>query len=123
MSIMGNRTRSVGRQTWEGVPTDYATSWRDIRWFWRGPDSGHDWITRTYQLEYRVYSPGDTPDTGWYLYGPDGSPFGEYMSLKLAEAMIMAREYIFEHCPRCRTCDAFDLVGAYHADYCVGLTS
>ena len=30
--------------------------------------------------------PGGTPGTGWYLFGPDGSPFGEYMARMPAEA-------------------------------------
>jgi hypothetical protein len=45
-----------------------------------------------YELEYRVASPGDTPDTGWYLYG--GGLFGEYMVRRLDEAITEAGAWI-----------------------------
>lgn len=52
------------------------------------------WQRDGYQLEYRVRSPGDTPDTGWYLFGPNGFPFGEYMGRTIATAFSEANSYL-----------------------------
>lgn len=71
--------------TWNPIRSEYYRSWRDVEWEKSG-----------YKLEYRVRSPGDTPDTGWYLYGPNGSPFGAYMARVLTEAKQEAEQHIGE---------------------------
>ena len=50
----------------------------------------------TYELEKRRRSPGDTPDTGWYLYscGADGGFFGEYCDRTLLPAVDEASKMI-----------------------------
>jgi hypothetical protein len=68
---------------WSFTSSEHHRSWRDIEWNKDG-----------YTLEYRVRSPGDTPDTGWYLYGPNGMPFGEYMADILTDAKKKADRYI-----------------------------
>jgi hypothetical protein len=70
-------------KTWSVIRPEHHRSWRDVEWEKNG-----------YTLEYRVRSPGDTPDTGWYLYGPSGSPFGAYMAKILADAKQEADQYI-----------------------------
>lgn len=49
-----------------------------------------------YQLEKRRRSPGDTPDTGWYLYTIKGSThfFGEYCAHTLLPAIDEASRMI-----------------------------
>jgi hypothetical protein len=49
-----------------------------------------------YELEKRRRSPGDTPDTGWYLYsfGVSGGFFGEYCDATLLPAIDKASELI-----------------------------
>ena len=63
--------------------TPFATSWRDVIWNYG-----------RYQLEYRVRSPEDSPDTGWYLYGPEGRPFGQFIDRYLKVAKSEAERYI-----------------------------
>jgi hypothetical protein len=53
---VGKTRAGAGGRAWSPEPAPYATSWRDTKW-----KSGQ------YELEFRVASPGDTPDTGWYL--------------------------------------------------------
>ena len=53
---MGKTRAGADGRAWSPEPAPYATSWRDPKW-----KSGQ------YELEFRVASPGDTPDTGWYL--------------------------------------------------------
>lgn len=77
------RTGADGR-AWNPEPAPYATSWRDIKW-----------KCGQYELEFRVYSPGDTPDTGWYLYG--GGVFGTFMARTLDEAIGEAGQVIARH--------------------------
>lgn len=49
-----------------------------------------------YQLEKRRRSPGDTPDTGWYLYsyGVSGGFFGEWCGSTLPTAIDEASDLI-----------------------------
>lgn len=68
---------------WLPANTEFTRRWREVVWCRDG-----------YQLEYRKCSPGDTPDTGWYLYGPNGVPFGVYMGRLLAEAKAEGSKYI-----------------------------
>jgi len=68
---------------WSARP---GRNWRDKTWRRDG-----------YELEYRRRAPGDTPDTGWYLYGPNGSPFGKWMERTIAGAQAEADKYIHEH--------------------------
>jgi hypothetical protein len=53
---VGKTRAGAGGRAWSPEPAPYVTSWRDTKW-----KSGQ------YELEFRVASPGDTPDTGWYL--------------------------------------------------------
>jgi hypothetical protein len=81
--VRKTRSGADGRE-WSPEAAPYATSWRDTRW-----------RNGQYELEFRVYSPGDTPDTGWYLYGD--SVFGALMSRKLDEAIGEAGKVIARH--------------------------
>jgi hypothetical protein len=67
-----------------------GASWREGKWrpaaLLEGDRPGE------YELEYRVASPEDTPDTGWYLYG--GGIFGRYMDRRLGGAIAEARHWI-----------------------------
>jgi hypothetical protein len=81
---MAKTRTDTGGRAWSPEAAPYATSWRDTRW-----KSGE------YELEFRVYSPGDTPDTGWYLYGV--GVFGEFMARKLDEAITEAGQAIARH--------------------------
>jgi hypothetical protein len=67
-----------------------GVSWREGKWrpaaLLEGDRPGE------YELEYRVASPEDTPDTGWYLYG--GGIFGRYMDRRLGGAIAEARHWI-----------------------------
>ena len=49
-----------------------------------------------YELEKRRRSPGDTPDTGWYLYsyGESGGFFGEWCGSMLLPAIDEASKLI-----------------------------
>jgi hypothetical protein len=79
-----------GGRSWGPAADADAASWRETRWrpasLLEGDRDGE------YELEYRVASPGDTPDTGWYLYG--GGIFGRYMDRRLDEALAEADRWI-----------------------------
>jgi hypothetical protein len=83
------RTDSAGR-SWVPAVRPHAKSWRDVKWRPEGLLEGDR--PGEYELEYRVASPGDTADTGWYLYG--GGLFGEYMARRLEEAIAEAGAWI-----------------------------
>ena len=72
----------IDGRVWRRKLADLGKSWRDCKWV---TDDG-------YELEWRKQSPGDTPDTGWYLYG--NGIFGEYMAKRLYEAIFYAGERI-----------------------------
>lgn len=56
----------------------------------------------TYELEKRLRAPGDTPDTGWYLYSRgDGYFFGEFCGYTLLPAIDEASEMIAKADLRC----------------------
>jgi hypothetical protein len=78
----GERRDADGR-LWLRFSDAPARSWRQAEWRACG-----------YAVQYRIESPGDTPLTGWYLYGPDGYPFGEYLSRRLATALDVAADWI-----------------------------
>lgn len=109
---------------------------RGIDWTWDG-DRGRytgSLFNNVYEVEKRYRSPGDTPDTGWYLFGPDGHPFGQWMARLVDEALDAASEYVierhdpgpqcqFKHCygMREKDCHALPLgsqccVGCTHRD-------
>ncbi|MFD8386167.1 hypothetical protein ACFV2X_48005 [Streptomyces sp. NPDC059679] len=51
-----------------------------------------------WQLRYAKRSDtGGYPDTGWYLYGPLGTTFGEYMARRKVDACTEADRYIAAH--------------------------
>lgn len=82
------RTDADGR-LWVPDPATGAASWREVKW--RPHLLGTD-RPGQYELEYRKASPGDTPDTGWYLYG--GGVFGQFMDRRLDEAIAEAAPWI-----------------------------
>jgi len=72
----------IDGRAWSRRPADSVKSWRDSKWV---TADGHE-------LEWRKASPGDTPDTGWYLYG--NGIFGAWMAKHLYEAIFEAGEKI-----------------------------
>ena len=77
----------VGRKKINGesvIVTDGPLTWEKQK--------NGNWETRahgaTWELEKRRRSPGDTPDTGWYLYtyGAEGGHFGEWCGSRIIEA-------------------------------------
>lgn len=78
-------------RSWTPRPASFPMSWRDTRWATVALASDHQ-PGEPYELEYRIASPGDTPDTGWYLFG--GGIFGQYMEHTLAEAITAAGEWV-----------------------------
>ena len=77
--------RDIDGRGWiRSLPNPSSTSWRDLKWSTRDG----------YELEWRKASPGDTPDTGWYLYG--NGVFGRWMAKHLYEAIFYAGEVISE---------------------------
>jgi hypothetical protein len=79
----------IDGRAWHREVNPDASSWRDLKWHAARLTSDRD---GDFELEYRVHSPGDTPDTGWYLYG--GGIFGKYMARKLADAITEAGAWI-----------------------------
>jgi len=63
-------------------------------------DDGGRWTcsigTVMCELEKRVACPGDTPDTGWYLYtnGASGGYFGEWCGRRILEAVDEATQLL-----------------------------
>lgn len=84
-----SRTDPGGR-SWVSVARADAASWREARW--RPVSLLENDRSGDYELEYRSASPGDTPDTGWYLYG--GGVFGQYMDRRLDAALAEADRWI-----------------------------
>jgi hypothetical protein len=87
-----NRTDDEGRAWTPHADPEFATSWRDTRWRTTALDGDH-MPGMEYELEWRVYSPGDC-DTGWHLYGAEGTVFGENMGRTLAVAIPEAARWI-----------------------------
>jgi hypothetical protein len=61
-----------------------ARSWHSVSWY-TDADGG------TYELEYRW---GRDDDSGWYLFGPHGRPFGKHLSRRIADAKRDAEQVI-----------------------------
>jgi hypothetical protein len=81
--VTGQRIDVDGR-AWRHAPGLRFGSWREIRWQAEKLATDRE---GDFELEYRVASPGDTPDTGWYLYGTSASSWRASwltQSLKLA---------------------------------------
>lgn len=82
------------------ITTDGGITWR------RNSGLGHyergNWETELYgvryEIEKRKWSPGDTPDTGWYLYSFNvtGGFFGEWCGTTILEAAEVATNKIHE---------------------------
>jgi hypothetical protein len=81
---------SSGWAHWERDTIPAGETWRNVPWKHMPVN-----FPGTWEVEYRVYSPGDTPDTGWYLYGPDGSPFGKWLAPTIRDALRVATDYIY----------------------------
>lgn len=88
---MTAKTRTgPGGRSWVPVTETDAASWRETRWRPAALLEGD--LPGDYELEYRVASPEDTPDTGWYLYG--GGIFGRWMDRRLDDALAEAHRWI-----------------------------
>jgi hypothetical protein len=78
---MGRYRTSKGERL---IESDRGTTWAQEGRRWKGVFRGVGC-----ELEKRRASPGDTPDTGWYLYtnGVHGGYFGEWCGRRVLEAV------------------------------------
>jgi hypothetical protein len=84
------------------------------RWVREPLDDGTRFGTWYYLLDdqrWELQRRTGEDDFGWYLYGPDGAPFGQHLARQLGPAKLLAQDYADDY-PGAR-----DWVrGAYYAD-------
>lgn len=94
---MARRIQFMGTKL---VESSSGLGWQRERASAASPGSGRyvtDMFGITYELEKRHRSPGDTPDTGWYLYSREVTYFfGEFCDIKLFDAIEEASDMILK---------------------------
>lgn len=51
------------------------------------------WYFYTSAARWELQQRSGEDDFGWYLYGPDGSPFGQFLCRRLGPAKLIAQDY------------------------------